>query len=128
MLREIYDRALFGFAAVWNLSAAAMLLVSPDFLLGRLNISDPSARLLARSFVSSVATWGIGYALVAIDRKRFRDFAWLGVISKSIFFAVYAAAYLHRQISMQAFMPAIADLLMAALFLEFLLRTRNRAH
>ena len=122
MLREKYDRTLFSIAAVWNLSAAAMLLVHPDFLLGRLSIFDPAARLLARSFVSSVATWGIGYALIAIDQKRYRDFAWLGVMSKTIFFSVYAIAFLNRQISMQAFLPAIADLIFAALFLEFLLR------
>ncbi len=123
MLNGVYDRVLFGVAAAWNLGAAAMLLFNPDFLLARLNIGDPAARLLARSFVSSVATWGIGYALVAIDRRRFRDFAWLGMISKTIFFLVYAVALGNGQISFNAFAPALVDLIFALLFAEFLWRT-----
>jgi hypothetical protein len=126
VLKRIYYPALFGLAAAWNLGAALMLLFDPDILLGRLKISDPAARFLARSFVSSVATWGIAYALVAIDRKRFRDFAWLGVISKTIFCIVYATAFFGGHISFAAFTPALLDLIFAALFAEFLWRTAQR--
>lgn len=128
MLKRNYDRILFGVAAAWNLGAAAMLLFNPDFLLGRLNIGDPAARLLARSFVSSVATWGIGYALIAIDRNRFRDFAWLGLISKTIFFFIYAAAFFGGRLSFPAFVPAIVDLFFALLFAEFLWRTSKSSY
>ncbi|HEY8461408.1 MAG TPA: hypothetical protein VIM99_13555 [Blastocatellia bacterium] len=119
---EAYDRTLFAVAAAWNLGAAATLIFNPDFLLTRLNIGDPDARLLARSFASSVTTWGIGYALVAYDRKRFRDFAWLGAISKTIFFTVYAAAFAGKRIPFPAFIPALVDLVFAILFVEFLRR------
>jgi hypothetical protein len=121
----IYLQALFGVAAVWNLVAAAMLLLNPDFLLARLGIRDSAARLLARSFASSVGTWGVGYALVAFDPERFRDFAWLGAISKMIFFLIYFVALIGRRISFAAFIPALVDLVFAALFLEYLLRTRG---
>jgi hypothetical protein len=124
---EAYYKTLFAVAAAWNLGAAAMLIFNPDFLLSRLNINDPDARLLARSFASSVTTWGIGYALVAFDRKRFRDFAWLGAISKTIFFTVYAAAFFGRRISFAAFIPALVDLAFAILFVEFLRRGSERA-
>lgn len=121
MLRANYYQVLFAIAALLNLGAAAMLLFKPEFLLAQLKIDDPAARLLARSFVSSVATWGIGYALIAMDQNRFRDFAWLGAISKTIFFAVYAYAFFTGRISRQAFFPAVADLILAVLFAEFLL-------
>ena len=124
MLKSLYDQGLFAFAALFNLAAAAMLLFKPDVLLGRLKIADPAARLLARSFVSSVATWGIGYAMIAADPVRFRDFAWLGVLSKTLFFLIYAVAFLRGQLSRQAFFPAIVDLILAGLFAEFLWRTR----
>lgn len=124
---EIYDRILFAVAAAWNLGAAATLIFSPDFLLARLGVDDPDARLLARSFASSVTTWGIGYALVAFDRKRFRDFAWLGAFSKTIFFTVYATAFLGSRISFAAFIPALVDLVFAILFVEFLWRTSSKA-
>ncbi len=123
---EVYDRTLFAVAAAWNLGAAATLVFNPDFLLARLNVNDPDARLLARSFASSVTTWGIGYALVALNRKRFRDFAWLGAISKTIFFMVYAAAFFGGRISFAAFIPALVDLVFAILFVEFLWRTTNK--
>ena len=126
--RKIYDRVLFGTAAAWNLGAALMLLVNPDFLLGRLGIRDEAARLLAQSFASSVGTWGIGYGLIALDSRRFRDFAWLGVISKTIFFLIYAVAFMTNRIGGPAMVPAVADLVFAALFLEFLLRTQGRGN
>jgi hypothetical protein len=113
-------------AATWNLGAAATLIFNPDFLLARLGVSDPAARLLARSFASSVATWGVGYALIAYDRKRFRDFAWLGAISKTIFFAIYAVAFFGKRISFAAFLPAVVDLAFATLFVEFLWRTSHK--
>ncbi len=120
MLRTVYERGLFVVAALFNLGAAGMLLFRPEVLLGRLRIADPAARLLARSFVSSVATWGVGYALIAFDPVRFRDFAWLGMISKTIFFAVYATAYARGELTKQAFLPAVFDLFLAILFAEFL--------
>jgi hypothetical protein len=122
---EVYDRILFAVAAVWNLGAAATLVFNPDFLLARLSVDDSDARLLARSFASSVTTWGIGYALVALNRNRFRDFAWLGAISKTIFFTVYASAFWGGRISFEAFIPALVDLVLAILFVEFLRRTSS---
>lgn len=121
--REVYDRLLFAVAAAWNLGAACVLILNPDFLLARLGVNDAAARLLARSFASSVTTWGIGYAMIAFDRKRFRDFAWLGVISKTIFFTIYAVAFSGGRLSFAAFIPALVDLIFASLFAEFLWRT-----
>jgi hypothetical protein len=123
---EAYDGILFAVAAVWNLGAAATLVFNPDFLLAKLSVNDPNARLLARSLASSVTAWGIGYALIAFDRKRFRDFAWLGAISKTIFFTVYTAAFFGGRISFAAFIPALVDLVFAILFVEFLRRTSHR--
>jgi hypothetical protein len=126
--RNNYYRLLFAVAAAWNLGAAIMLILNPDFLLARLGINDSAARLLARSFASSVATWGIGYALIAANQKRFRDFAWLGAISKTIFFTIYAIAYFGGLISMAGFFPALLDLVFALLFTEFLWNTRVADH
>lgn len=118
-----YDRGLFAAAAAWNLVAAAMLLLRPRVMLARMGISDPAGALLARSFVSSVATWGIAYAMIAIDPVRFRDFAWLGAISKSLYFAINLVPFTRGRLSRQAFLPAVLDLGLAVLFLEFLRRT-----
>jgi hypothetical protein len=118
--RRVYYRLLFGVAALWNLGAAATLIFNPDLILWRLGINDSAARLLARSLASSVTTWGIGYALVAVNQHRFRDFAWLGIISKSLFFTIYLFAFSAGTISFAVFVPGLVDLLLALLFTEFL--------
>lgn len=123
-LLQIYYHILFAASALFNLSMAAMLLFKPDVMLSRLEIRDPAARLLAQSFASSVSAWGIGYALIAYDLIAFRNFAWLGVISKTIFFLIYFAALKNGRLKFAAFVPALVDLILAALFLEFLVRTR----
>jgi hypothetical protein len=124
--RSVYDTALFTLAAAWNFGAAATLLLRPEFFLARLGIEDPATRLLARSLASSVTAWGIGYALLAFNARRFRDFARLGAFSKTLFAAVYAAAFFAGQISLAAFTPALVEQLFAALFAESLWRTRRR--
>ncbi len=124
-LLQVYYHVLFAGSALFNLSMAAMLIFKPDFMLARLEIRDPAARLLAQSFASSVAAWGIGYALIAYDQQTFRNFAWLGVISKTIFFLIYFAALKNGRLKFAAFVPALIDLILAGLFAEFLWRTSN---
>lgn len=126
MLRKIYEKILFLLAAAFNLSAAAVLLFRPDIILARLNITDPGAKLLARSLASSVTAWGIAYLLVAFNPLRFREFVRLGVLSKTLFFAIYAFAFFDDQITLNAFAPAIMDLVLAGLFAEYLWRTRTQ--
>jgi hypothetical protein len=123
-LLQLYYHALFAGSALFNLSMAAVLLFKPDVMLTRLEIRDPAARLLAQSFASSVSAWGIGYALIAYDLVQFRNFAWLGVLSKTIFFLIYFAAWKKGRLKFAAFVPALIDLLLAALFFEFLLRSQ----
>jgi hypothetical protein len=125
--RESFDRLIFAAAAAFNLGGAALLAFKPEVALARLGISDPAARLLARSLASSAAAWGVAYALVAFDARRFRDFAWLGAISKTLFAVIYAAAFLNGQIAPAACAPALVDLIFATLFADFLRRTRRQA-
>src|SRR6188474_426633 len=120
----MYERLLFGIAALWNLGAAAVLLISPEFHLARLGIVDPNARWLARSLASSAAAWGIGYLLVAIDARRFRSFVWLGAISKTLFALVSIFGLLASQTPLAGAFPGLVDLVFATLFVERIWRMR----
>ncbi len=124
MRQNWYDKTLFIVAAAFNLSTAAILIFRPDIVLARLAISDPMAKWLARSMASSVTAWGVAYALVVVNPVRFREFVRLGVFSKTLFFAIYAVAFFSREISFSAFVPAIVDLILALLFVEYLSRTK----
>jgi hypothetical protein len=119
----IYDRVIFGLAAAWNLVAAATLLWRPMVVLQRMRIADPAAVWLVRSFFSSVATWGVAYGLIALHPVRFRDFAWLGVISKLLYFTINTVAFQQGRLTREAFLPALVDLFLAVLFFEYLWRT-----
>lgn len=125
MKRETVDRIIFLLAAAFNLGTAVILIFKPEIMLARLDITESSARLLARSMASSVTTWGIAYVLVALSPRRFRDFAWLGAISKTIFATVYAVALFHGQVRLPACLPALIDLVFALLFVRFLWHTRK---
>jgi len=118
----VYERLLFGIAALWNLGGAAVLLINPEFHLARLGIVDPNARWLARSLASSAAAWGIGYLLVAIDARRFRSFIWLGAISKTLFALVSVFGLLAGQTPLAGAFPGLVDILFAVLFLERICR------
>jgi hypothetical protein len=119
-----YDKILFVAAAAFNISAAATLILSPNTILGRLKITDPQAKILARSMASSVLAWGIAYACIVIDPVRFREFVLLGIFSKTIFFAVYSVAFFRKEIDFKAYVPAIIDLILAVLFAEYWMRLR----
>jgi hypothetical protein len=119
-----YDKILFVAAAAFNISAAATLILSPNTILGRLKITDPQAKILARSMASSVLAWGIAYACIVIDPVRFREFVLLGIFSKTIFFVVYSAAFFRKEIDFKAYVPAVIDLILAVLFAEYWMRSR----
>lgn len=123
MRHNWYDKLLFIVAAAFNLSTAAILIFRPDMVLARLAISDPTAKWLARSLASSVTAWGVAYALVVVNPARFREFVRLGIFSKTLFFVIYAVAFFSGEISFSAFVPALIDLGLAGLFVEYLWRT-----
>ncbi len=119
-----YDRLLFGGASAWNLIGAAVLLIDPQLQLARLGIADPQAKWLARSLASSAMAWGIGYLLIAIDSQRFRQFIWLGLISKTLFALISLWGFVDGAVTGVASLPGVVDLILAALFAERL-RTRK---
>ena len=125
MRHNLYDKALFIVAAAFNFSTAAILIFRPDIVLARLAISDPAAKWLARSMASSVTAWGLAYALVLVNPVRFREFVRLGVFSKTLFFVIYAVAFFSGEISFPAFVPALVDVVLAGLFVEYLWRTNS---
>src|SRR5580693_3342085 len=127
--RALYYRSLFLAAAVWNaLSAGAVLffLANVRFReeLGFPGTPDTiSLQLLA----SCLLVFGLGYYWVSQDLSGNRALVKMGAIGKPLVFLVFVAHGLVHEISWLLTMPSLADLLFGALFLEFLMRTRQRA-
>jgi hypothetical protein len=122
-----YDGILFGSAAAWNLIGGLVLLVNPESQLTRLAITDHRAVWIVRSLASSAIAWGIGYLLIAIDSERFRQFIWLGLISKTLFALISAWGVADGALTGNAILPGAVDLVFALLFAERLLK-RNTEH
>lgn len=71
--------------------------------------------------------FGLGYYWVSSDLSRNRDLVKLGVIGKLLVFLVFFGHALAKEIPMGLVVPSMVDLLFGALFLEFLVRTRQEA-
>ena len=115
---KIYDRILFGGAAAWNLIGGLTLLINPESQLSRLAITDQRAIWVVRSLASSALAWGLGYLLIAVDSERFRQFIWLGLISKTLFALISAWGVAEGAITGNAILPGAVDLVLALLFAE----------
>jgi hypothetical protein len=123
--RARYYRWLFVFAAVWNaLSACAVLvlLTNQEF---RQDTGFPGSRdtISLELLASCLFVFGLGYYWVSRDLSRNRDLVKLGVIGKPLVTLVFFAHALAHEIPWVLTLPSVVDVLFAAMFLEFLVRT-----
>ncbi len=124
-----YYRRLFLAAAVWNiLAAAALLLLSVDQTF-RDEVGFPSSpdAITSQLLGSCLFAFGLGYYWLSRDLSKNRDLVTLGVIGKPLVFVVFFGHAVARDIPPLMVLPSIVDLLFGVLFLEFLVRTRGKA-
>lgn len=114
-------RLFFAFAAVWNLLAGLPGLIDPQGSLVRFGLSLPAAAdPLIRMIGFIVATFGVGYALVARDPRANRGIVVVGVIGKLGTFAIFAESWARGGGSGTLAAMGAGDLLFAIAFLIFL--------
>lgn len=123
----LYARMLFGIAALFNFAVAAALWYRPPQFMTLLQL-DPATGtniVLVKIAAGAIALFGYAYGRVAGDPQTFRPFIGLGVVGKLLVVAIAASSWGMGEIGWQ--LPALAggDLLFAALFLDYLRRTRT---
>lgn len=129
---ESFWTRLFFVASLYTLSAAPMLLASyacfPSLVFTPAGLPFTRNPVFATFFyalVLAVLLFGVGYFTVSRDITRNRVMIWLGVVGKLglaiLVFRLYAAGFL------TPVLPAglAGDVVWAALFFEFLRRTRG---
>lgn len=81
--------------------------------------------MLVKIAAGAIAIFGYAYWRVAGDPQAFRPFIGLGVIGKLVVVAIAASSWWMGEIGWQ--LPGLAggDLLFAALFLDYLRRTKT---
>lgn len=121
MTRTLY-RLVFLAGAIWNVLGGVYIVVTTDQIFASAGISPPSPPLYYHSWIALFMVFGIGYFFAFRDLERNRNIILLGAMGKlafsSIFF--YNLAVYRDQTPMSFAIPAVGDLVFAALFLLFL--------
>lgn len=128
---EMFWRRLFFSASVYTLSAAPMLVVSyryvPSLMFTTQGLGfthNPVFDTFWYTLVLVVVLFGVGYYTASVDLARNRVIVWLGAAGKlglaGLVFRLYAAGFLTPALPI----GLAADVAWAALFLDFLRRTR----
>ena len=122
-----YARWLFGTAAAFNIAVGlALLWLRPQLgpLLG-LEPVEGTNLVIGNLAGLLVALLGCVYALIAADPPRYRPLIVLGAVGKLLAVVCVVLPWLRGEIS--ASLPALAggDVVYAALFLDYLRRTRR---
>ena len=119
------DRVLFIAAALWNWLVALISLFAYGKIRSGLGLPPLADSLNLHLSISCICLLGIGYYWVARDLSNNRAIVKLGMIGKLAVFAIFLGYVIIGDIPYALAAPAVIDLAFAALFLEFLMRTRN---
>ena len=115
---------LFVLAAAFNLAIAAAFLLAPQALYD-LARAGPAPLFEARFVGWCVAAFGLGYLAVARAPLRNRDIAIVSVVGKLGVVALVWSHWLTGATSLRFALLVSADVVWAALFVFFLVRTRH---
>jgi hypothetical protein len=122
-----FARVLFSVAALFNFAVAAALWFRPSQFMTLLQLDPVTGTniVLVKIAAGAIAIFGYAYWRVAGDPQTFRPFIGLGVIGKLAVVMIAASSWWMGEIGWQ--LPGLAggDLLFAALFLDYLRRTRT---
>jgi len=120
-------KPIFWIAAAYNISAAAVALLTPEFHVAQFfgttaAFEGPVTRLYTQAFWVSVLSFGIGYAIVARNPDRNHGILLLAAFGKTYVFVVFVRGWLTDSMSAFALVGGIGDLVFATAFVWFLWR------
>ena len=115
-------RALFAFAALYNLAVGGTMLATPGALAEQLNVEGAGAPFALMMSGLLIAMFGVGYALVARDPAGNRGIVWIGMIGKIGAAALGTIQYQAGIVPFTTFALGMGDLVFVALFALFLWR------
>ena len=130
-MSDIHQRhvPLFYVAAVYNLLAASSALFLTElhfslFFTEAAASSGPIVAINTQAFWVCVVLFGVGYFFVARDPVHNRSILYLGVPGKAYVFFFFTLHYFQGHVTVIALLGGIGDLVLALLFLRYLLKTR----
>jgi len=122
-----YARILFSVAAAFNFLIAGAVLFARPALLAMLELDPATGTNLVFVTITAamIACFGYSYACIAYDAQKYRVYVSLGIIGKLL--VVGTVCWLWRSGAVSSRLPALAsgDLIFAALFVDYLRRSRQ---
>jgi hypothetical protein len=121
-----YARWLFGAAAAANLGVAAAMSLGQPWFVAMLDLDPITGTNVVLVDLAAVliAGFGYGYARIAIDPVRYRPLIGVGALGKLAAVATVLAGALAIPHLWRLFALIAGDLVFAALFCDYLRRTR----
>ena len=115
-------RALFGLAALVNLTVGGAMIIGAREVAAQLGVLGPGAPYAITMAGMMIAVFGVGYAIVSGNPAGNRGIVWIGVIGKIGACVLAAMQYAQGLIPQSTFTLGLGDAVFAALFLLFLWR------
>jgi hypothetical protein len=120
--RMTYWRALFAFAAFYNLAVGGAMLALPARVAEQLDIAGRAGPFAVAMAGLLIAVFGVGYAMVSAAPGKNRGIVWIGLIGKAGAAALAAIQFNAGIIPLNTFALGLGDLVFVALFALFLWR------
>jgi hypothetical protein len=116
----------FWTAAFFNFAIGAPLFISPEMMVGLTGTVETIDPALMKVTGALVLCFGVVYAIVGGDPKRYRPVVWAGLLGKLGVAYVYLPDWYHGTIPLTTTLIVLMDMGFIAAFLYFLLRPANR--
>ena len=116
-------RWVFVAAAVFNVAVGAALLVDPARFLPATGPIAPREAFFTETAALLILVFGLGYAMVARHPQAHAGIVFLGLVGKAMMPIIAGIHFMRGDIPRDAFLLSLGDLVFAALFLVYLLRS-----
>ena len=125
MERSRYYKNLFFIGAIWNWLATLSFLLGYQWLFPLFKMDLPQYPVFLILFMGLAFIFGIGYYWVSRDISKNHDIVKMGILGKLFVFASLLWAAMTGQISWLLAGAGTGDLILAILFIEFLVFCRR---
>jgi hypothetical protein len=124
-----YAAWLFGLAAATNILVGALFLFGRGVLTPLLDLAPVTGTNVwfANMTAVLVILFGVVYACIARHPATWRPTIWVFALGKALAFALAAIAWTQGEVTAKLPLLIGGDLVFAALFVDYLRRTRARA-
>ena len=127
--KKKYYKNMFLCAGLWNFVVGLIFLLASIIMLPTLvasyDLEVPPSSFFIHGFLVLVIVLGIGFFIVSKDISKNHGIVQMSVVEKFLIFIVFLIYFLMGDFNFLMFIPAIVDLILGILFLEFVINIKK---